>query len=474
MKTLSKVFLMLFLFLILCCKKENSSHVEPVMGTVIDAISKQPLSGVEVSILENGPSTTTNSNGEFSFTMSEALLKGSVDSSDLNSLDNDLAVSLSLANYRYREANVPYEKSVAIELTSDTSYKYKYNLPVQLDDDLYVSSLLSENMDTALILPLMCKLISKKFKQIHSLLIYRHGKLVLEEYYFGNHDTIQFENNITRDKTPAPIQWTRKEKHYIASANKALTSTVVGIALNKFNKTVDDRISEFLPEYASYFADSNKAAVDIENCLTMTMGFKWDEWGGNDLSLLWKSDDFVAFLLSRQNNGPESEWRYCSASPNLLLKCMQNLVGGSIRQWADQNFYKILGITDYNWESQPGGLPEGAARMFMRPRDMLKVGITYLNNGVWNGTQVIPPEWVTNCSEVKQHTSSGDYSYYFWLQKLGTTNFYSAAGDGGNYIDIFPSLDMVVVITQGNYGESPLYLNQANDMLLHYIIPAAK
>ncbi len=58
------------------------------------------------------------------------------------------------------------------------------------------------------------------------------------------------------------------------------------------------------------------------------------------------------------------------------------------------NFYSKLGITDYAWESQPDGIPEGGARMDMRPRDMLKVGVTYLNNGVWAGEQVIPTQWV--------------------------------------------------------------------------------
>jgi CubicO group peptidase (beta-lactamase class C family) len=320
----------------------------------------------------------------------------------------------------------------------------------------------------------MDKLKTKKYKEAHSLLIYKRGNLILEEYFPGNDDTIDFENNVTRVSIPGPVQWTRTKKHYVASVNKALTSSVVGIALDAKGNTVDDKIAEFLPDYQSYFSDINKAAVDVENCLTMTLGFQWDEWASNDLSLLWKSDNFATFLLSRPNNGPESEWKYCSASPNLLLRCMENLVEGSIREWADKFFYAKLGITDYTWGQQPDGLPEGAARMFIRPRDMLKVGVTYLNNGKWNGNQVIPAKWVEECFKVKQSTSSGDYSYFFWIRTLNGVTFLSADGDGGNYINIIPTLDMVVVITQGNYLEWPLYVNQANDMMKNYIFPAAQ
>ena len=172
--------------------------------------------------------------------------------------------------------------------------------------------------------------------------------------------------------------------------------------------------------------------------------------------------------------GPNSEWRYNSAGPNLLLRCLDNIVGGDIREWTHENFYSRLGIEDYKWDSQPGGLPEGAARIFMRPRDMLKIGVAYLNNGIWNGEQVIPEAYVKECFKVKQVTSAGSYSYFFWLRKLNDIDYLSADGDGGNYINIIPSLNMVVVITQGNYLEWPLYANQADDMMKNYIFLAVQ
>jgi CubicO group peptidase (beta-lactamase class C family) len=219
------------------------------------------------------------------------------------------------------------------------------------------------------------------------------------------------------------------------------------------------------PYYSEFFKDPNKAKITIEDVLTMQMGFDWDEWGSNDLALLWQSYDFAKFVLSRSNNGPNKAWAYNSADPNLLLKGLQNRVQQPLHAWANQHFYSKLGITDYEWQSQPDGAPEGSARMFMRPRDMLKVGITYLNKGKWRSEQVIPAKWVEAVSTVQATSDAGDYSYLFWLRKLNGIRYISADGDGGQYISIFPEQNMVIVMTGGNYLEWPVYSKQAEGIM---------
>jgi CubicO group peptidase (beta-lactamase class C family) len=459
-------FIIGFSLLLACNNSETDQLAFPITGSVIDAASEQPVVGMTITILDNGPSTISDANGDFYFSDSDIVAIEEINISG----SAEIAVSLTHPDYHPKETNLALNGHTVSKISSKDASVYSYNRPVQLNDGLTTGTLADVKFDPQFIQLMMDDLYGDAYKEVHSVLIYKSGKLVIEEYYFGNNDTIQFENGIIVDKTPAQIQWSRTDKHYVASVNKALTSSVVGIALDQHNVDKTDKIATYLPQYLTYFNNPTKRDLDFEDCVTMTAGFIWDEWSADDLALLWKSDEFGDFLLSRNNQGAQSEWRYNSALPNLLLKAIDEMVEGNVRDWADENFYQKLGITDYKWQSQPDGYPEGAARMYLRPRDMLKVGITYLNGGKWNGEQVIPASWVAACFE--SQVPAGDYSYYFWLRKLDGVAYLSADGDGGNYINIFPEQDMVVVFTQGLYLQWPTYVNQANDLMKNHILPA--
>jgi CubicO group peptidase (beta-lactamase class C family) len=440
-------------------------------GVVTDSTNPTglPISNAWVNVIQSdGEATpmeaTTDAQGRFVLWLNEGVDIGS----------EYLAVSVSADSFRPREINVLASATNSIRLSLENTIQY-YE-PVQLDDGIQTGSLADSNLDTNLINQLLVKTVqpgSGGYTELHSLLIYKDGHLVVEEYYHGNNDYIDFEGGILRKEgDPSQIQWGRTNRHYLASVNKSLTATVAGIAFDQFGYSPTNFIAPLLPDHAAYFTNANKAAVTLHDMLTMQLGFVWDEWGDNDLELLWQSTNFTDFVLSRNNNGPQFEWRYNSASPNMLLRGLETMVPGTIRDWAHTNFYSKLGITDYDWQSQPDGLPEGAARMHMRSRDMLKVGITYLDNGVWDGTQVIPTNWVDEVSTVQAIGIGGNYSYFFWVRQLNGVTYISADGDGGQYINIFPDQNMVVVMTQGNYLGWPLYVNQANDMMGTYILPA--
>jgi antitoxin component YwqK of YwqJK toxin-antitoxin module len=456
--------MILLLPFFLTSSTECESCINIIYGEILNAYTNEPISEVEVQILENGLETKTDASGNFHLELGNM------------NLDNIVKIPLSFVheNYKPLEVNACFDSKKQYKMVPDTGKLYIYNQPVQLSDGILTGTMDGE-LDDHFIQDLMNDIYSNVYSEIHSILVYKNNKLVLEEYFYGNNDTIQFENGVKVDKTSEHIQWSRKKKHYIASVNKALTSTLIGIALDLSGVSIKDKISPYLPHYSSHFIDKKKVLIDFEDCLNMTAGFEWDEWEGNDLQLLWKSDDFTDFVLSKPNMGTDVEWRYNSALPNLLLKALEELTGSSsVRSWAYDNLYQKLGISDYKWQSQPDGFPEGAARMYMRPRDMLKIGATYLNGGVWNKKQVIPKSWVDDCFTVNEKTSSGNYSNYFWHRELGGVKYLSADGDGGNYINIFPEQNMVIVITQGNYLQWPFYMNQANSIMENYIIPAVK
>jgi hypothetical protein len=385
------------------------------------------------------------------------------------------AVTCEHTAYKTREVNLLDSGTNEIRLVPASSTAYYYFPPVQLDDGIQTGSLNEAGMSLSTMSTLGAKLLTKNgYREVHSVLVYKNARLVFEEYLYGNNDTINFENNVTRVSN-GMLQWSRTRKHYIASATKAITSTVVGIALDKSGVTVDEKISKYLTAYSSMFT-GQKANLTFKHCLTMTSGFDWNEWGGPDLTAMWKSADFTQFVLNHAiRSAPGTEWVYISGLPNVMQRVVQTMVADSGAKFIRENLMAPLGINDYKWETQPGGaLPEGAARLFMRPRDMLKWGITCCTGGKWQGKQVIPAAWLSACTQVQ---ANGNYSYYFWIKNYtyGGKNVsqFSAEGDGGNYVCMFPSLNMVVVVTGGLYLESPTYDNQIKDILTNFILPAS-
>lgn len=310
-----------------------------------------------------------------------------------------------------------------------------------------------------------------KFQEVHSLLVYRHGVLVLEEYFSGNDDFIEFEKAIFRNRTRPGKDWQQDSQHYVASIDKSLTSMLAGIVLDTYAIEESSPIYRYLPEAEqARFQSDELRALTFHDVLQMQLGVVWDEWESDDLARLWKTQDFIAYLTSKPAAAPGSAWAYNSAGPNLMLTALDNITG-DIRAFAEREFFKPLQIdTDQLlWENQPNGLPEGSARLYMRSRDLMKIGVMLLQDGKWQGQQVVPQTWVEHIN-TRRAQHNAQYTYGFWRYALGDNEYLSANGDGGQYINIFAEQDLVVVMTQGNYGEHPLYFNQAEAIMQDYIL----
>ena len=245
-----------FSLLLACNDSDVDQLAFPVSGTLVDATTDQPISDVTITILDNGPSTITNMNGTFNFTESDLV---DIEEIDIFGL-KEIAVSIIHPDYHPKETNLALngQSASTIKISSIGASVYSYNRPVQVNDGLTVGTLEEANLDPQFIQDLMDRLYGNSYKEVHSVLIYKNGMLVVEEYYFGNNDTIQFENGIKVDNRPAAIQWSRKEKHYVASVNKAFTSSVIGIALDQHNVAITDKISTYLPQYSAYFTNQKK------------------------------------------------------------------------------------------------------------------------------------------------------------------------------------------------------------------------
>ncbi|HLP43366.1 MAG TPA: serine hydrolase, partial [Fibrobacteria bacterium] len=191
--------------------------------------------------------------------------------------------------FKPREANCAEGHDATVAIVSESAARYYYRLPVSAGDGWEVGDLSAAVPQPKALLEGMDSLAARRYKEIHSLLVVKGGKLVLEEYYKGTADTFDFEKGIRRIPVGA-VHWTRTSKHYVASVNKAITSILTGMALAKAGLSVTTSLGRLLPAYQAAFLGT-KADITVEHALTMSMGFQWDEWSGRDLADMWAPPD---------------------------------------------------------------------------------------------------------------------------------------------------------------------------------------
>jgi CubicO group peptidase (beta-lactamase class C family) len=303
----------------------------------------------------------------------------------------------------------------------------------------------------------------QEFPDLHSLLIVRHGYLVLEEY-FGDHDADRL--------------------HMLQSVTKSITSAAVGLAIDGGHiASVNERIAEFFPERHDQFVrDRRWGALRVEDILTMRSGTDYREGfedsPHNQLNRLRRGWD--RFYLDRPMvREPGTQFQYDSGGVILLSSMIQRRTGSHADAFADQRLFAPLGITRTRWIRNLEGHPHTGGGLFLSSRDMAKFGLLYLREGMWMDQQVIPRSWVRSSTrthvvlENRGHTMG--YGYLWWILQPdpnGTTDesIYAAMGFRAQYIFVVPEHDMVVVITGGTTSRG----DQIQPVLFLYshILPA--
>ena len=366
---------------------------------------------------------------------------------------------------------------------NSTSKKYNYQVPEQTNDGLKVESLEIADIDSTLIIDVAKRIKRGKYGEIHSMLIYKNEKLVFEEYFEGH----KYQWDAPRHKGNNII-WDKNTPHVLQSASKSFVSICFGIAIEKgFIKSVDQSIFDYLPDYKNYNRD-NKNYVTIKTLLTMTSGFQWDEWSSslsstkNDAIGIYFSDKKpVDFVLQRPLIAvPGTYFTYSGGDMQILGEILKNATGMNIDEFSEMYLFKPLGIESNDWwlKFDTGEISTGGG-LKLTPRDMLKVGVLFLNDGVWNGQRILSKEWVAKCG----HPFAGNYGINIPGEDLGTVGYgytwwtkqyekygrmYCTLGWGGQKIMIFPDLSVVIVFTGANFKSKV----KQNRILEKYILPA--
>ena len=301
--------------------------------------------------------------------------------------------------------------------------------------------------------------ITEENYSIDSVLIVHNGYLVVEEYL-----------------NPAYNETTW---HEVYSCTKSVISSLVGIALARGLLTgVDQKILSFFPNRTFANPDPRKDNITIEHLLTMTSGLEWNELDvpysspSNDFNLMYNSADWIQYVLDKpMEDYPGQVWNYNSGTTHILSAILHNVTGGTEEyfEFISTRLGEPIGAGDVEWDTDPQGVLFGGSGLRACPRDLAKFGFLFLNNGSWDGVQVIPEYWV-NASRIG-HVSTGggtQYGYQWWVYpEIG---MYTALGHGGQHIMVIPEHDLVVVFMSSIQDSSWPFPSLVAD----YIIPAVE
>jgi len=347
--------------------------------------------------------------------------------------------------------------------------RYRYLPPVQLDDGWPVSTLENERIDRATIEKFVQKLIdmrqeSVSTSQIHSLLIARHGKLVLEEYFHG---------------------FDRDTPHDLRSASKSWTNVLIGAAMQAgVPIRLDTPVYETMLGSVPADLDPRKKAMTLEHLISMTAGFDCDDSGerpGDEDPMQEQTaePDWYRYSLNvpmAWNSGEQIV--YCSMKPNLAVGVLEKIAGESMSEMFYRLVAKPMRMTNYHLFLQPTGQPYGGGGHHFTTRDFMKLTQLFLNDGKWEGRQIVSSEWARKSGaalRVLSPTSGQTYGYlwnsFAYPYRGRKVHAYFPGGNGGQVYIGIPDLDLLIAFTGGNYADRVLFRSQ-REFVPQDILPA--
>jgi CubicO group peptidase (beta-lactamase class C family) len=359
---------------------------------------------------------------------------------------------------RISDAEIPETMWYARRSPGNGDYHFTASTPPDLKDGLDVGSIQDARLNVRLIGRMVEEIANETYKNVDSVILIKNRKLVLEEYFY---------------------QYDRDKLHQLRSATKSVVSALVGIALDKkLLVSKEEKVVPFFSEYAIKNLSAQKRSITVENLLACDSGLACEDGNPDSPGEEQKmnaSPDWVQFILDLPVvDAPGTTGRYCSGGVILLGRILEKASGKRLPDFAAENLFGPLGITHYRWNFRPDSTSfDDACQLHLRPRDMAKLGLLYMNEGQWKGRQVISREWVTASLSRHSVVRGTDYGYLWWRQWLNVDGTrmdgVTAKGNGGQRIYLWPSLDLLVVITGANYNEQ----SPSDAIQIRYILPAA-
>jgi CubicO group peptidase (beta-lactamase class C family) len=344
---------------------------------------------------------------------------------------------------------------------------YEYRVPPALADGWQTARASSVGLDEVRLQELVRRIASTDptadtSPLIHSLLVARHGRLVLDEYFTGQSIDLP---------------------HDLRSASKTFISVMAGIAMDHGARfTMSTPVTSIFP--ASMLTapqDARRSRITVGQLLTHTSGMACDENNddspGNEdkMQSQGAEPDWYRFALNvPMANEPGRVYAYCSGGINLVGGVVARATGSWLPEFFDRYIARPLQIERYGMNLMPLGEGYSGGGMRLTSRDFLKFGQLFLSGGTWNGTRVVSADWVKRSTAQQVDSAAGGSDGLGWHRntlKAGNRSYqeYEANGNGGQFVIVVPELDLTVVFTAGNYYRYGIWRKFRDQLVPQYL-----
>ncbi|MDQ2863212.1 MAG: beta-lactamase family protein [Bacteroidota bacterium] len=294
---------------------------------------------------------------------------------------------------------------------------------------------------------------NKSKTEFHSFMLLRHGKVIAEGWWNPYRAGL---------------------RHSLYSCSKSFTATAVGFALAEKKLSLNDKVVSFFPNELPDTVSNYLKELTVKDVLMMSDGMEPDP----SFKVSAVDSDWVkGFLATPIVHEPGTTFLYNSLGTYMLSAIVQKITGEKVMDYLQPRFFEPLGIRGDDWETDTKGINTGGWGLRVKTEDMAKFAELFLQNGVWNGKQILPKGWVEEASTAKiiQHPDllqskkdSSDweqgYCYQMWRCRH---NAYRGDGAFGQFMIVMPDEDVALAIT----AETADMQDELN-LVWKYLLPA--
>lgn len=312
------------------------------------------------------------------------------------------------------------------------------------------------------------------YGEIRSIIVIRNKQNIYEQYFNG---------------------WQRDSLQQLQSATKSIVSTLLGVAIQQnYVENTQELISNYYKEEFQNITDPLKQKITIEDLLTQQHGLDWKEapWNSPDnnwRNILESEGNWYRMILDTPMDAmPGTDFNYSNAAPVLITGLIQHASDMQIDKFAQKYLFDPLSINEVKyWDGNGGPHNNGLALLYLKTRDMAKIGQLYLQKGTWNDRQILPTTYVEEAVSAKLKNVEGnpfyksyDYGHFWWVNPVlrDTQNkssnmqnpyIYLARGAGGQNIIVWPDEELVFVVTAWNLQQTNITQKIFNDFIVPYV-----